>query len=86
LRRSWSLIGLRLTGPQPIEYFTAGGTLDCGVLRLSADNFCLHDGVGDYDCAGGAGNGPNYVEGPIRVLAPDPFDLDRDGNGLGCES
>jgi len=26
------------------------------------------------------------VEGPIRVLAPDPFDLDRDGNGLGCES
>ncbi len=33
-----------------------------------------------------SGNGPNYVEGPIRVLAPDPFDLDRDGNGLGCES
>src|SRR6266536_1860347 len=33
---------------------------------------CLHDGIGDYDCAGGSGNGPNYVAGPIRVLAPRP--------------
>jgi hypothetical protein len=46
---------------------------------------CLHDGIGDYDCAGGSGNGPNYVSGPIRVLPPDPFDLDRDGDGIGCE-
>jgi hypothetical protein len=29
---------------------------------------CLHQGIGDYDCAGGSGNGPNYVEGPLRVL------------------
>ena len=42
-------------------------------------------GVGDYDCAGGSGDGPNYVAGPITVLPPDPFDLDRDGNGIGCE-
>jgi PASTA domain len=47
---------------------------------------CLHDGIGDYDCAGGTGNGPNYVRGPIRVLPPDPFDLDRDGDGTGCDS
>lgn len=46
---------------------------------------CLHDGIGDYDCAGGTGNGPNYVEGPIRVLPPDPFDLDGNGDGIGCE-
>jgi hypothetical protein len=46
---------------------------------------CLHDGIGDYDCAGGSGNGPNYVSGPVRVRPPDPFDLDRDGDGLGCE-
>jgi beta-lactam-binding protein with PASTA domain len=46
---------------------------------------CLHDDIGDYDCAGGSGNGPNYVDGPIRVLPPDPFDLDRDGDGTGCE-
>ncbi len=48
---------------------------------------CLHDGIGDYDCAGGTGNGPNYVDGPIRVLPPDPFDLDgNDNDGIGCES
>jgi PASTA domain len=47
---------------------------------------CLHTGIGDYDCAGGSGNGPNYVDGPIRVRPPDPFGLDRDGNGWGCES
>ena len=47
---------------------------------------CLHDGIGDYDCAGGSGNGPNYVDGPIRVLPPDPFGLDSDHDGEGCES
>jgi hypothetical protein len=47
---------------------------------------CLGDGIGDYDCAAGSGNGPNYVEGPIAVRPPDPFDLDRDGDGVGCEN
>jgi hypothetical protein len=51
----------------------------------SYPDVCLHDGIGDYDCAGGSGNGPNYVDGPVKVLPPDPFDLDRDGNGTGCE-
>jgi hypothetical protein len=48
---------------------------------------CLHQGIGHYDCAGGSGNGPNYVDGPLRVLPPDPFDLDGyDNDGIGCES
>jgi PASTA domain len=47
---------------------------------------CLKDGIGDYDCASGSGNGPNYVDGPITVRPPDPFDLDRDGDGIGCEN
>jgi len=46
---------------------------------------CLKIGAGDYDCAGGSGNGPNYVAGPIRVVGPDVFDLDRDADGIGCE-
>lgn len=46
---------------------------------------CLKINAGDYDCAGGSGNGPNYVRGPIKVLPPDPFGLDRDGDGIGCE-
>ena len=40
----------------------------------------------DYDCSGGTGNGPEYVDGPVRVTGSDPYDLDRDGNGIGCES
>jgi hypothetical protein len=46
---------------------------------------CLRDGIGDYDCSGGSGNGPNYVDGPIQVRAPDPFGLDADHDGVGCE-
>jgi PASTA domain len=46
---------------------------------------CLQDGIGDWDCANGSGNGPNYVDGPLTVLAPDPFDLDRNHDGVGCE-
>jgi hypothetical protein len=45
---------------------------------------CLKTEIGDYDCAGGTGDGPNYINGPIRVLSPDPFELDRDGDGWGC--
>ena len=51
----------------------------------SCPDVCLDPAVEDYDCAGGSGNGPGYVEGPVRVRPPDPFDLDRDGDGLGCD-
>lgn len=39
----------------------------------------------DVDCAGGSGNGPAYVSGPVKVVGPDVYDLDRDGDGIGCE-
>lgn len=39
----------------------------------------------DVDCAGGSGNGPSYVEGPVTVTGSDVYDLDRDGDGIGCE-
>jgi hypothetical protein len=38
----------------------------------------------DYDCAGGSGDGPDYT-GWIRVVGDDHFDLDRDGDGVGCD-
>lgn len=44
---------------------------------------CL-DKPGDYDCAGGSGNGPNYT-GVVRVVGIDVYDLDRDNDGIGCE-
>lgn len=38
----------------------------------------------DVDCAGGSGNGPEYVQGPVRVVGTDIYGLDRDGDGIGC--
>jgi hypothetical protein len=39
----------------------------------------------DVDCAGGSGNGPAYVKGPVTVIGSDIYDLDRDGDGTACE-
>jgi hypothetical protein len=39
----------------------------------------------DVDCAGGSGNGPKYVQGPIRVIGSDIYDLDSDNDGIACE-
>lgn len=39
----------------------------------------------DVDCAGGSGNGPAYVRGPVYVIGSDIYDLDRDGDGVACE-
>jgi resuscitation-promoting factor RpfB len=46
---------------------------------------CLvYHGGADYDCAGGTGDGPYYT-GPVRVTGSDPYGLDADGDGSGCE-
>ena len=47
-------------------------------------NPCLTPGL-DVDCLGGGGNGPRYVQGPVRVTGSDPYRLDGDGDGWGCE-
>ncbi|MPZ27889.1 MAG: hypothetical protein GEV12_16130 [Micromonosporaceae bacterium] len=39
----------------------------------------------DVDCAGGSGDGPAYVRGPVRIVGDDEYDLDRDGDGVACE-
>jgi hypothetical protein len=39
----------------------------------------------DVDCAGGSGNGPEYVAGPVYVIGKDIYELDREGDGVACE-
>jgi cell division protein FtsB len=39
----------------------------------------------DYDCAGGTGDGPKYT-GYVTVTGSDPYGLDSDSDGAGCES
>jgi hypothetical protein len=40
----------------------------------------------DVDCAGGSGDGPSYVQGPVKVIGTDIYRLDNDHDGIGCES
>jgi len=49
---------------------------------------CLvYHGGADYDCYGGSGNGPYYTAPGVvyTVTGSDPYGLDSNGNGLGCE-
>jgi hypothetical protein len=48
---------------------------------------CLPIGPSDYDCAGGSGDGPAYTDPGVtyRVTGYDPYGLDADNDGLGCE-
>lgn len=40
----------------------------------------------DVDCAGGSGNGPAYVTGPVQIIGRDIYRLDADKDGVGCEA
>ena len=43
---------------------------------------CLDEDSSDYDCEGGSGDGPDYT-GIVTVIGGDPYDLDRDDDGIG---
>ena len=45
---------------------------------------CLDPYASDYDCEGGSGNGPDYT-GTVTVVGEDHYELDADGDGVGCE-
>jgi hypothetical protein len=58
-----------------------GGSAQCDP---SYEGECLDPDASDYDCTGGTGNGPEYV-GFVEVVGSDPYGLDADGDGFGCE-
>jgi hypothetical protein len=35
---------------------------------------------------GGSGNGPAYIQGPLTVTGSDIYGLDRDGDGIACDT
>lgn len=63
---------------------TSGGGSNNG-CHPSYQGECVPIGVSDVDCLGGSGNGPYYV-GRVTVVGHDEYGLDRDGDGVGCES
>jgi endonuclease YncB( thermonuclease family) len=87
-RGAWGACRAKLT---PFESFdthpkntrTASGGAG-GKCHPSYTGPCLDPNASDYDCAGGSGDGPLYT-GKVRVVGPDVFGLDPDGDGWGCE-
>jgi hypothetical protein len=64
--------------PPPVPAPSPGGGCDpnySGCVPIASD----------VDCAGGSGNGPAYVQGPISVIGSDVYDLDSDNDGVACE-
>ncbi len=61
-----------------------GGTSSC----TPGYSPCLvYHGGEDYDCSGGSGNGPYYTAPGVTytVSGSDPYGLDGDGDGYGCQ-
>jgi hypothetical protein len=70
--------GKRVSCEKPSTGGDGGGNCTAGYSP------CIPPGS-DVDCAGGSGNGPRYVDGPVYITGSDPYGLDADGDGVGCE-
>ena len=66
---------------------TSSGSSSPGPSRNCDPNYsgCLDPNASDYDCAGGSGDGPRYT-GRVVVRGNDHYGLDRDGDGIACDS
>jgi hypothetical protein len=77
-------LGLTPIIPPPRPTTTTTTAPDSSGCHPSYTGACVPI-VSDVDCIGGSGNGPYYV-GRVNVVGPDVYDLDRDGDGVGCET
>ena len=68
----------------PVTRIVAVGIKDTQQCDPNYSGACVPI-ASDVDCAGGSGNGPAYVQGPVQVIGTDIYGLDRDGDGIGCE-
>ena len=81
--RQGHTVTLTIAIPAPSTSGGSGGNVT-GTTDCQGYVPCLPPGP-DVDCAGGSGDGPRYVSGPVRVTGSDPYRLDGDGDGWGCE-
>jgi hypothetical protein len=72
-------------GPNPTSEPEATPSEDDSDCDPSYEGACLDPSSSDYDCEGGSGDGPHYT-GTVTVVGDDHFGLDRDGDGVGCQS
>jgi hypothetical protein len=69
---------------KPVTKVVAVGTKQSSGCDPNYSGACVPI-ASDVDCAGGSGNGPAYVRGPVRVVGSDIYQLDRDGDGVACD-
>jgi hypothetical protein len=75
------------TTPDTTDAPRAAAVDTSGGCHPSYAGTCLPADASDVDCGGGSGNGPVYATAKrFQVVGPDVFDLDRDGDGIACES
>ena len=68
----------------PRSSATRARTRPGGDCHPSYTGACLKPDSLDYDCKGGNGDGPDYIRAAVRVVGPDDYGLDRDGDGEAC--
>lgn len=85
-------VGTLAVAAAAVAFAPAAGAAPASPVPLQPSSSCDSNYSGacvpidsDVDCAGGSGNGPSYVSGPVTVVGNDIYGLDRDGNGTGCE-
>jgi hypothetical protein len=74
-------VGTKVAAPEPAPQDEPAGSGGCDPNYSGA---CVPI-ASDVDCAGGKGNGPAYVRGPVQVVGKDIYGLDADHDGIGCE-
>jgi hypothetical protein len=72
-------------GPNPTSKPPASPSENGSDCDPNYEGACLDPNSSDYDCEGGSGDGPDYT-GTVTVVGDDHFGLDRDGDGVGCDS
>lgn len=75
----------KVVAQAPVTQVIVVGTKEAAQCDPNYSGACVPI-ASDVDCAGGSGNGPAYVQGPVRVVGTDIYGLDADGDGIGCDS
>jgi hypothetical protein len=70
---------------QPVTEVVAVGTKKAPTRQCDPNYSGCVPIASDVDCAGGSGNGPAYVTGPVQVTGSDIYGLDSDDDGIACE-
>lgn len=83
LRGAW-MAGRRLWPALTLLAVAATSPATAEECHPSYEGVCVPI-ASDVDCAGGSGDGPEYVMGPVQVVGPDVYRLDRDGDGIACK-